>query len=359
MAPLRASDLDFVLPDELVATVPCAERSGSRLLALSRATGAVTHHAIRALPQLLPPRALLVFNDTRVIPARLFATKPTGGQVELLLTEPLSSTATAQRWRAIGRASKPVRPGPLVLAGSGQTITVEQRDEMFIDFSVALSPAAWQALIDTHGALPLPPYIEEARQRAGATIDPAFDRQRYQTIFAQHPGAVAAPTASLHFDGALMSDLAAAGHTHTTLTLHVGLGTFLPLRTDVLADHVMHAERYVVTTQAATALNAARRDGRPIVAVGTTVVRTLESIVAADGTFAPGSGETRIFLTPGHAFRAIDGLVTNFHLPRSTLLALVAAFAGTDATLAAYREAVAARYRFYSYGDAMWIGESP
>jgi S-adenosylmethionine:tRNA ribosyltransferase-isomerase len=334
--------------------MPCAERPGSRLLTLDRATGAVAHHAIRALPQLLPRHALLVFNDTRVIPARLFATKPTGGAVELLLTQPLSSTATEQRWRAIGRASKSIKPGPLVLRG-GQPITVEQRDEMFVDFRVELSPDAWAALIEREGTLPLPPYIEEARARSGTPIDPAFDRERYQTIFAQHAGAVAAPTASLHFDAALLQALADAGHTHTTLTLHVGLGTFLPLRTDILAEHVMHAERYVVPETAAAALNEARASGRPIVAVGTTVVRTLESIVAADGTFAPGSGETRIFLTPGHAFRAIDGLVTNFHLPRSTLLALVAAFAGVDATLAAYRAAVAERYRFYSYGDAMFI----
>lgn len=355
-AAMRASELDFELPDELVATVPAVERSDSRLLQLPRLEGPVGHAHIRDLPSLLPPGALLVFNDTKVLPARLFAQKPTGGQVELLLTERLSSTETEQRWRAIGRASKPIRKGPLRLAGSGQEIFVEDRQEMFVDLRVPLSTEAFAELLEREGRLPLPPYIEDARQRRGTLVDPALDRQRYQTVFASVPGAVAAPTASLHFDAALLAALEAAGHTRTMLTLHVGLGTFLPLRTDDLDAHVMHAERYVVDAAAATALNQARAQGRPIVAVGTTVVRTLETIVQPDGRFAPGSGETRIFLRPGHRFAAIDGMITNFHLPRSTLLALVAAFAGTERVLAAYREAVTARYRFYSYGDAMWIG---
>lgn len=353
---MRASDLDFVLPDELIATEPPAERSASRLLVLPRATDRdVSHRSVRDLPSLLPPRSLLVMNDTKVIPARLFAKKPSGGAVELLLTQVLSSTETLQRWRAIGRASKPIRPGATLILDGGQTITVESRHEMFVDFSVAVTPAAWQAILDAHGRIPLPPYIEEERVRRGRTIDAAFDRERYQTVFAVAPGAIAAPTASLHFDHALLAALDQAGHQRITLTLHVGLGTFVPLRTDNLDEHVMHAERYVVPEPTAAQLNQARQEGRPIIAIGTTVVRTLESIVDAAGTFTAGEGETAIFLRPGHVFRGVDGMLTNFHLPRSTLMALVAAFAGTERVLSAYRAAVAARYRFYSYGDAMWI----
>lgn len=352
---MRASDLDFVLPDELIATEPPPERSASRLLVLPRRDGDVAHRSIRDLPALLPPRSVVVMNDTKVIPARLFAKKPSGGAVELLLTQVLSSTETLQRWRAIGRASKPIRPGATLVLDGGQSITVEARHEMFVDFAVAVSPDAWQAILAAHGRIPLPPYIEEERVRRGRTVDAAFDRERYQTVFAAAPGAIAAPTASLHFDHALLAALDQAGHQRITLTLHVGLGTFVPLRTDNLDEHVMHAERYLVPDSTAAQLNAARREGRPIVAIGTTVVRTLESIVSADGTFSAGDGETAIFLRPGHVFRGVDGMLTNFHLPRSTLLALVAAFAGTDRVLSAYRAAVAARYRFYSYGDAMWI----
>jgi S-adenosylmethionine:tRNA ribosyltransferase-isomerase len=354
---VRASDFDFELPPDRIASEPAARRDEARLLVLDRRTGAVAHHTIRDLPALVPPNALQIVNDARVIPARLHGRKPTGGRVELLLLEPLDGALIGapgpQRWRALARSSKPMRLGPLTLDGEAAPAceVVALHEGGAVD--VALTPDARDGsvlvAIERLGELPLPPYIG----RDKPTDD---DRARYQTVYARAPGSVAAPTAGLHFTPALLDELSARGVERAALTLHVGAGTFLPLRSDDVDGHVMHAERYDVPAPVAAAYAAARAAGRPVWAVGTTTVRTLEATVSDDGaTLRPGPGETRIFIRPGHRFRAVDLLLTNFHLPRSTLLMLVAAFAGREQILAAYAEAIARGYRFFSYGDAMLI----
>jgi S-adenosylmethionine:tRNA ribosyltransferase-isomerase len=339
MSTFTRRDFDFELPADLIAQEPLAERSASRLLVLDGRSAGYQDRRILELPSLLRAGDLLVFNDTRVVPARLMARKPTGGRVELLLERPHG----ARRALVQLRDSKAVRPGmPLDCAGG--VIRVIARHDPFWEVEL---PQDVFTFFEVHGLVPLPPYIE--RQAEGR------DRERYQSLLAQVPGAVAAPTASLHFDQALLDRLAAQGIGRATVTLHVGAGTFQPLRSETLAEHRMHSERYEVPQSAVDAIRRARAAGGRIVAVGTTVARALESTAAAAGAVEAASGDTALFITPGFRFRAIDLLLTNFHLPQSTLLMLVAAFAGRETVLAAYRHAVRERYRFFSYGDAMLV----
>jgi len=341
---MRLDDLDYALPEELIAQVPLEPRDASRLLALPAAGGAPRHLRFADLPELLAPGDLLVLNDSRVIPARLVGTKETGGRCEVLLVEPLEGNGT--RWRAMGQASKALRPGGRLDFG-GLAAEVEAAEgEGFYALRFALGGAELEAALERVGRVPLPPYIRREPSEA--------DSQRYQTVVARAPGSVAAPTAGLHFTPALLERLAARGVSRAQVTLHVGPGTFLPVRAARLEDHRMHAERYLVPAETAAAYAAARARGGRVIAVGTTSARALES-ASAGGGLREGAGRTEIFIRPGHRFRAVDGLVTNFHLPRSTLLALVCALGGTERVLAAYREAVALRYRFFSYGDAMAV----
>ncbi len=337
---MKLTDLDYELPEELIATAPPPERDAGRMMVLDRARGAITHDAVRSLPERVPAGALLVVNDTKVIPARLHGRKPSGGRVEILLVRPASGDARA--WTAMGRASKPLRDGAVVRVGDGLEVRVEGRDAEGLLRVTLLADDPWRA-IDAHGQMPLPPYMRRA-----PTAD---DRERYQTVFARSPGAVAAPTAGLHLTPRLLDALAAKGVERAPVTLHVGPGTFAPVTVDDLDQHAMHAEWYEVPDETARAVERAKAAGRPVVAVGTTVVRTLESW--AEG--GARAGDTRLLIQPGYAFRAVDALLTNLHLPRSTLLALVMALAGVELTRRAYAEAVASRYRFFSYGDAMFI----
>ena len=338
---MRKTDFDFTLPPELIAQQPLVPRTAARLLCLAREgdADAWQDRYVRDLPTLLRAGDLLVFNDTRVLNARLVGHKPTGGKVEALVERILAPT----RALAQVRASKPPRAGECLHFADVVALVRGRAGEFFeLDFGTL----EVTAVLDRIGLLPLPPYIE--RPATGA------DAERYQTVFARAPGAVAAPTAGLHFDTDLLAALDAAGIAHTHITLHVGAGTFQPLRVDDVGAHRMHREWLEVTPAACADIVAARSAGRRIVAVGTTVVRALET-AAAGGALAPYRGETDIFIYPGYRFRAIDALLTNFHLPQSSLLMLVAAFAGTERILAAYRHAVTARYRFFSYGDAMLI----
>ncbi len=340
MRRLKLSDFDYRLPPELVAQVPTAERTGSRLLHVDGA--ALADLAFTDLPRLVAPGDLLVFNDTRVVKSRLAAFKPSGGRVELLLERVQGSH------RAIFqlRASHPPRVGGAIdLPGGVRAIVVARRDRFF---ELALEGVnSVYDYLDRCGTVPLPPYIERA-----ADVD---DEARYQTVYARHAGAVAAPTAGLHFDNAMLATLAGAGVASAYVTLHIGAGTFQPVQTEDLAAHTMHAEWYRIPAATADAIATTRARGGRIIAIGTTCVRALESAALAGGRVAPGEAETRMFITPGWAFRVVDRLLTNFHLPRSTLLMLVSAFAGCDAIRAAYAHAVRERYRFFSYGDAMLV----
>ena len=333
---MQAADFDYPLPPELIAQRPLPERSASRLLAVDGATGARRDARFTDLPGLLAPGDLLVFNDTRVVPARLEGVKPTGGAVDMLLERPLEGLEALLHMRA----SKPLRPGQVVRTVGGDLV-VEGREEDL--FRVRL-PAPALEFFGRHGSVPLPPYIER-------TPD-GDDTGRYQSLLARVPGAVAAPTASLHFDEAMLARLDALGIRRATVTLHVGAGTFQPMRSDRIEEHVMHAEWAELPTATVAAIAATRAAGGRIVAIGTTVVRTLES---APEPLAPWHGDTRLFIRPGHRWKVVDAMVTNFHLPRSTLLMLVSAFAGRETVLAAYAHAVQQRYRFFSYGDAMFL----
>jgi S-adenosylmethionine:tRNA ribosyltransferase-isomerase len=336
---VRRQDFAYELPAELIAQAPPAERSAGRMLVLDPVTGALTDRGVRDLPAYLERGDLLVLNDTRVVAARLIGSKPSGGRVEILLERALAGReALAQL-----SASKPIRPGLEVATAGGAVRVLRQHADLW---QVEL-PAAALDFFERYGEVPLPPYV---RRAAG----PA-DRERYQSIFAREPGAVAAPTASLHFDAALVAALTARGVRHAFITLHVGAGTFQPVRGDDLAAHVLHAEHAAVSAATCAAIAATRARGGRVLAVGTTVVRALESAALAAAPLEPWSGETRLFITPGFQFRVSDMLLTNFHLPESTLLMLVSAFAGRQRVLAAYRHAVEARYRFFSYGDAMLI----
>jgi len=342
---MRISDLDYDLPAELIAQEPLAQRDASRLMLLDVAANRVEDHRFTELTGLLPA-SLFVFNDTRVFPARLVGNKPTGGRVELLLLR--KSVERTGRWLAMGRASKGLRPGMELALGDGELtgriVRVLEHGQVEVDLR---ADGDVDALIERVGQMPLPPYI---RRAAGIA-----DRTRYQTVYARESGAVAAPTAGLHFTEHTLSALEEAGHRLAYVTLHVGPGTFRPIQTESLDEHEMHEETYEVPEATVEAIARARDENRPIVAVGTTVVRTLESSANAHGIPVAGVGATRLFIRQPYRFRVVDHLVTNFHLPRSTLLALVMAFAGVDLTRRAYREAADRRYRFYSYGDAMLI----
>lgn len=317
-----------------------AKRSGSRLLCLSKTGGGTRDLHFRDLPALLRQGDLLIFNNTRVVPARLFGRKETGGQVEILLERMTSEDECLAQIRA----SKTPRPGTGIVLEDGSRMTVAGREDYF--FRLTLEHGDLSEKLETLGHVPLPPYIERSDTRE--------DRERYQTVYARYPGAVAAPTAGLHFDESLLAAIESRGIKRAEVTLHVGAGTFQPVRCEDIRDHRMHSEWLEVSEDVCQAVAQARARGGRVIAVGTTAVRSLET-AAAGGTLKPYSGDSRIFIYPGQPFRVIDGLITNFHLPESTLLMLVCALAGTRETLAAYRHAVNERYRFFSYGDAMLV----
>ncbi len=337
---MQVSDFDFDLPAEQIARFPAEDRTGSRLLCLDGNSGAITHRQFADIEQRLEPGDLLVLNNTRVIPARLYGQKETGGKIEVLIERVLEDNlALAQV-----RASKSPNPGSVLLLADGAVrVVVEgRRDFLFIlRFESSVLP-----LLLEYGHMPLPPYIDRA--------DSDSDRLRYQTVFAARDGAVAAPTAGLHFDEALLARLEAKGVRKAFVTLHVGSGTYQPVRVEKIEDHVMHAEFIEVSEAVCQAVRETRARGKRVVAVGTTSVRSLES-ASASGEIAPFRGDSSIFIYPGYQFRSVDLMVTNFHLPQSTLLMLVSAFAGREQVLAAYNEAVEQQYRFFSYGDAMLL----
>ena len=338
MRTFTTSDFDFALPPELIAQHPALERSGSRLLDGSGELP--VDRTFRDLPTLLRAGDLLVFNDTRVVKARLFGEKPSGGKLELLIERVLPDGSVAAHMKV----SKKPPPGTVLRMAGGFTAELLGRwpDAQGPLFHLRLSGDAYE-LMAAHGHVPLPPYITHG--------DTAEDAARYQTVFARNPGAVAAPTAALHFDEALLAEIDTRGVQRAAVTLHVGAGTFQPVKTETLAEHVMHRERYHVPPETAQAIADCRARGGRVVAVGTTSVRTLESWAAS----GEASGDTGIFITPGFEFKVVHALITNFHLPRSTLMMLVSAFAGYDRIMALYRHAIAQRYRFFSYGDAMWL----
>jgi S-adenosylmethionine:tRNA ribosyltransferase-isomerase len=339
---MRKSDFHYDLPPELIAQAPLPERTASRLLCLDGGTGKIEDQRFIDLPQRLRTGDLLVFNDTRVIPARLHGEKDTGGRIELLLERVLQD----RRVLAQCRASKPPKPGQgLLLEGEVRARVIGRKGEFYeIEFEGA-EPLLH--VLERIGHIPLPPYI--------ARPDLDADRERYQTVFAQAPGAVAAPTAGLHFDTAMLARLEQMGIERAFITLHVGAGTFQPLRVDDIAQHRMHSEWLEIGLDTTALVNAAKQAGRRVIAVGTTVVRALETAADDAGCIRPFQGETDIFITPGYRFRSVDALITNFHLPESTLLMLVCAFGGKDNVLNAYRRAVEEGYRFFSYGDAMFV----
>jgi S-adenosylmethionine:tRNA ribosyltransferase-isomerase len=353
---MQRTDFHFDLPQELIAQRPTATRSAGRMLVLDGASGSRRDLEFSDLPSLLNAPDLLVFNDTRVIPARVFGAKESGGAVEILLERAL----TANTALAHVRASKGLKPHAQVNLPGGHTARMLARQSDLFELQFSCDVASF---FEAHGEVPLPPYI-------GRTPDLA-DRERYQTVYARNLGAVAAPTAGLHFDAGIFAALAARQIRHAFVTLHVGAGTFQPVRVDDIESHQMHEEYLEVSEATCEAINEARDAGGRVIAVGTTVVRSLETAAggsqdgagAASGTagaggLAPYRGATRIFIKPGHRFRAVDAIVTNFHLPESTLLMLCSAFVGREALLAAYAHAVQARYRFFSYGDAMLLTPS-
>ncbi len=334
----RLSDFDFALPPEVIASRPASPRESAKLLVVK--PDDLADKTVADLPSLLRPGDLLVFNDTRVIPARLYG-KRGEAKIELLLHKETSPDS----WQVYARPAKRLKDGDTINFATDFTANVTGRDPVdgtvFIRFD--RGGADLLAALERYGHIPLPPYIDRD--------DDAADQADYQTIFASEPGAVAAPTASLHYTPELLAQLTAAGVHHTTITLHVGAGTFMPVRTENIADHIMHSERYSVSAEAAAAINAARKAGGRVIAVGTTALRTMESVADDCGVVHADSGETRLFITPGYKFKAVDLLLTNFHLPQSTLLMLVSAFAGKQRMEAAYQHAIANGYRFFSYGD--------
>lgn len=341
MPVLKKSDFHFDLPPELIAQAPLPERSASRLLVVPPASGEFSDRMVRDLPEFMRAGDLLVFNDTRVIPARLYGAKETGGRVEILLER---ITATDEVRAQIG-ASKSPKPNSRIRLDDGTQVTVLGRDDEFYKLRFESDEPLEQILLRA-GHMPLPPYIHRE-----ADIS---DDERYQTVFARHTGAVAAPTAGLHFDDPLLRSLRGKGVEFGHVTLHVGAGTFQPMRGESLADHVMHREWLNVGAGLCAQVARVKAAGGRVIAVGTTVVRSLETAMR-DGELKPFAGDTQIFIFPGYRIRSVDALLTNFHLPESTLLMLVSAFAGRERILAAYRHAVNERYRFFSYGDAMLL----
>ena len=354
---MKLDDFDYHLPPERIAHEPAARRDGARLLVHRLGEKRTEHRGVADLPELLQPGDLLVVNDTRVLPARLFARRASGGAVELLLLEP---AGPGRAWRALVHPARKLRPGEVLTVAGGEVearLVARPDEEWRVELVDPLDPRApVEELLARVGRMPLPPYIERGgREPETVGARDALDRERYQTVYARRPGAVAAPTAGLHFTPGLLGALEARGVRRASVTLHVGAGTFRPVKTADPRDHRMHAERFELSPMAVEAIEATRRSGGRVVAVGTTTVRVLESCVDPDGRLVPRTGETRLFLLPGASFRVVDALWTNFHLPKSTLLMLVCAFAGTERVLELYREAVAEGYRFYSYGDPMLL----
>jgi len=347
---MRVADFTFELPESLIAHYPQAERSGCRLLSLNGENGALTHGVFTDLLDKLNPGDLLVFNNTRVIPARIFGRKASGGKIEVLIERMLDD----RRVLAHVRSSKAPKPGSALLLGEDESVQATmtaRHDTLFeIEFN---DPRPVLDILNAIGHMPLPPYIDRP--------DEELDRELYQTVYSQKPGAVAAPTAGLHFDEPLLAALREKGIETAFVTLHVGAGTFQPVRVDSIEDHVMHAEYAEVPQEVVDAVLACKERGNRVIAVGTTSVRSLESAAqaAADTLIAPFFGDTKIFIYPGYHYQVIDALVTNFHLPESTLIMLVSAFAGYKNTLHAYQQAVEQQYRFFSYGDAMFITRNP
>ena len=338
---MKTADFEYSLPEPLIAQHPLAQRSASRLLTLGRSDGAVGDRQFAELPGLLRPDDLLVFNNTRVIPARLWAAKPSGGRVEIMIERLIDAhLALAQL-----RANRKPAVGSELRVEDGSRLHVAGREGEFWRLETQ-DGRDWPVLLEAVGHMPLPPYIERA--------DEAEDRERYQTVYGQVPGAVAAPTAGLHFDQDLLARIDAMGVRRAFCTLHVGAGTFQPVRSEDIKDHVMHAEWLCVDQALVDAVAETRRRGGRVIAVGTTAVRSLETAASA-GQLAPYTGDSRLFIYPGYEFRVVDAMITNFHLPGSTLIMLVSAFAGREAVLAAYRHAVEQQYRFFSYGDAMFL----
>ncbi len=338
---MQRSDFHFELPPDLIATHPAASRTGSRLLVVDRAQHVLHDQQFPDLLGWLNPGDLLVFNDTRVIPARLFGHKSSGGQIEILVERMLD----AQRCLAHIRASKSPKPGSLLHVGDN-TLQVIAKQESLYELVLDPSQGELLSLLEGQGHMPLPPYIERE--------DTLTDRERYQTVYGRHPGAVAAPTAGLHFDDAFLQQLAEKGIDTAFTTLHVGAGTFQPVRADNILEHRMHKEWLQVSADTVAKVNATKAAGKRVIAIGTTSVRSLET-AARSGELQPYEGDTDIFIYPGYSFRVVDALVTNFHLPESTLIMLVSALAGREFVLQAYQHAVEQRYRFFSYGDAMLI----
>lgn len=351
---MLVSDFDFELPDALIAQEPAAARGSSRLLRLGRESGDIAHDLVANLPALLRPGDLIVVNDTRVFPARLLGHRePSGGAVECLLVHRLDSESPAnERWTALVHPGQKLKPGSRMRFAGPVALYGEVLDRHFFGRRTV---RLWtddgsdvQGAIEQNGHMPLPPYIHRP--------DGPSDRARYQTVYAQASGSIAAPTAGLHFTPGILAALTARGVERTEVTLHVGYGTFQPVRVDRVEDHQIEGERYEVSEDAARTINRALDENRRVIAVGTTTTRTLEFVGGAhNGRIAAGSGYSDLFIYPGFAFRIVSGLMTNFHLPQSSLLMLVSALAGRERTLAAYREAIAQGYRFYSYGDAMLI----
>jgi len=338
-------DFDFDLPEELIAQHPSETRGASRLMALDRSRNDIAVTDFAAISGLFRAGDLLVINDTKVIPARLSGAKESGGRVEVFLVRKLA--LPGEIWHCLVKSSRAPRCGTVIGLPEGLTARVEGRDEGNVWRIAFTPPEDFDRRLEKAGTIPLPPYI---KRPAGE-----HDRERYQTVFARVKGAVAAPTAGLHMTPDILAELRSSGVDIVPLTLHVGLGTFMPVRVDDLQEHRMHCEWYDIPAATATAVNAAKREGRRVVALGTTSARALEHAAGEDGLLRAESGDADIFIRPGYQFRMVDALITNFHLPKSTLLMLVAAFAGHDFLMKAYAEAVRRGFRFYSYGDAMFI----
>lgn len=340
---VRVADFDYYLPEELIAQEPVEPRDASRLLVLHRRSGRLEHRVFRDIIHYLDPRDVLVVNDTRVLPARLFgARQDTGGKVEILLLRRLSP----RQWEVLVKPGRRARPGTWLQFGEGlleaEVKSTTDSGGRIVQFKYN---GVFEEILDKLGHVPLPPYIRRELR----------DEERYQTVYARVEGSAAAPTAGLHFTPELLDAIRKKGTTITAITLHVGLGTFRPVKTEVVEEHRMHAEYYVLEGKAVKAIEAARRAGGRVIAVGTTSTRALEAVAQRYGKLQPASGWTDIFIYPGYQFKVVDGLITNFHLPRSTLLMLVSALAGREQILQAYQEAIREKYRFFSFGDAMFI----
>lgn len=340
---MKKSDFNFILPEELIAQDPLKDRSSSRLLVLDKKTGAIKHEIFKHITNYLKPGDCLVINDTKVIPARLFGVKEdTGAKIEVLLLKRKENDC----WETLVKPGKKARIGTKLQFGDGllrgEVIDILEEGNRLIQFQY---DGIFEEILDQLGQMPLPPYITHQLE----------DKNRYQTVYAKHTGSAAAPTAGLHFTEELLAEIEEMGVQIARVTLHVGLGTFRPVKADDILDHHMHSEYYQVDEKAANLINETRKNGGRIISVGTTSTRTLESAAKEDGTLEPKSGWTDIFIYPGYQFKVIDGLITNFHLPESTLIMLVSALAGREHVLAAYEEAVRQRYRFFSFGDAMLI----